>query len=68
MLPQDDLLSLFLSLAPEKTLEIGKMAQVLCQVSQTQPVGRRALASRLSMTEREIRAQPLRCLYHCPPH
>ena len=35
MLPQDDLLSLFLSLAPEKTLEIGKMAQVLCQVSQT---------------------------------
>ncbi|MBR6706325.1 MAG: hypothetical protein IKI84_06565 [Clostridia bacterium] len=56
MLPQDDLLSLFLSLAPEKTLEIGKMAQVLCQVSQTQPVGRRALAARLSMTEREIRA------------
>ncbi len=56
MLPQEDLLSLFLSLAPEKTLEIGRMAQVLCQVARSQPVGRRALASRLAMTEREIRA------------
>ena len=56
MLPQDDLLSLFLSLAPEKTLEIGRMAQVLCQVARSQPVGRRTLAARLSMTEREIRA------------
>ncbi len=56
MLPQDDLLSLFLSLAPDKTLEIGRMAQVLCRVAEAQPVGRRALAARLSMTEREIRA------------
>ena len=54
-MPQDDLLSLFLSLAPEKTLEIGRMAQVLCEVARLQPVGRRTLAARLSMTEREIR-------------
>lgn len=53
---QEDLLSLLRSLAPEQMEEIGRRAQVLTAVENMQPVGRRALAFRLNLPEREVRA------------
>lgn len=53
---QEDLLSLLRSLAPEQMEEIGRRAQVLTAVENMQPVGRRALAIRLNLPEREVRA------------
>ena len=49
-------LKLLERLSPERTLVLGRLARVLCEVADTQPVGRRALASRLGLTEREIRS------------
>lgn len=53
---QEDMLSLFRALAPEQTEEIGRRAQVLAAVESLQPVGRRALAAKLNLPEREVRA------------
>lgn len=53
---QEDMLSLLRALAPEQTEEIGRRAQVLTAVESLQPVGRRALAAKLNLPEREVRA------------
>lgn len=53
---QDELLSLLKVLAPEQMEEIGRRAQVLTGIENMQPVGRRALAARLNLPEREVRA------------
>lgn len=53
---QNDLLSLLRALAPDQMEEIGRRAQVLTGVENMQPVGRRALATRLNLPEREVRA------------
>lgn len=53
---QDDLLSLLKAIAPEQMDEIGRRAQVLTGIENMQPVGRRALAARLNLPEREVRA------------
>lgn len=53
---QDDILVLLRTIAPEQMEEIGRRAQVLTGIENMQPVGRRALASRLNLPEREVRA------------
>lgn len=50
-----DLLLLMNRLAPAQVEEIGRHAQVLTGIDNMQPVGRRALASRLHLPEREVR-------------
>ena len=55
-MPEADILSLFSRLSPERTQAIGRMAQVLCEVADCQPIGRRSIAARLSMAEREVRS------------
>jgi central glycolytic genes regulator len=51
-----DLLSLLQQLAPDLMEKLMLRAQVLERISALQPVGRRALAQRLHMPEREIRS------------
>lgn len=53
---QDDELTLLTRLAPDLMDEIGRRAMVLERIDALQPVGRRALASRLNLPEREVRA------------
>lgn len=43
-------------IAPDLMADIGRRAQVLASIESMQPVGRRALAARLSLPEREVRA------------
>lgn len=43
-------------IAPDLMADIGRRAQVLASVESMQPVGRRALAARLNLPEREVRA------------
>ena len=43
-------------MAPDLMADIGRRAQVLSSIETMQPVGRRALAARLNLPEREVRA------------
>jgi len=43
-------------MAPDLMSDIGRRAQVLTSIESMQPVGRRALAARLNLPEREVRA------------
>ena len=43
-------------IAPDLMADIGRRAQVLSSIESMQPVGRRALATRLNLPEREVRA------------
>ena len=43
-------------MAPDLMADIGRRAQVLTSIESMQPVGRRALAARLNLPEREVRA------------
>ena len=43
-------------IAPDLMADIGRRAQVLSSIETMQPVGRRALAARLNLPEREVRA------------
>lgn len=43
-------------IAPDLMSDIGRRAQVLASIETMQPVGRRALAARLNLPEREVRA------------
>ena len=52
----ESLLKLIKRIAPEQLLEIGRRAQVLTGIETMQPVGRRALSTRLNLSEREVRA------------
>ena len=51
-----DFLSLFSKLSPERTQAMGRMAQLICEVADFQPIGRRSVAWHLSITEREVRS------------
>lgn len=53
MLDEMKVLSL---IAPDLMADIGRRAQVLSSIETMQPVGRRALAARLNLPEREVRA------------
>lgn len=53
---EDQLLALLKRIAPDQMEEIGRRAQVLTGIENMQPVGRRALAARLNLPEREVRA------------
>lgn len=52
---QDELKVLSI-IAPDLMADIGRRAQVLSGIESMQPVGRRALAARLNLPEREVRA------------
>ena len=52
---QEDLLDLMQQLAPDLAREMGLRALVLERIAVLQPVGRRQLAARLNLPEREIR-------------
>ena len=52
---QDDTLALMQRLAPDLAQEIERRALVLERIGALQPVGRRQLAARLNMPEREVR-------------
>lgn len=53
---QDEaLLALMKCISPQQVEQIGRHAQVLTGIDNMQPVGRRALASRLRLPEREVR-------------
>ena len=43
-------------IAPDLMADIGRRAQVLASIETMQPVGRRALAARLNLPEREVRS------------
>ena len=43
-------------ISPDLMADIGRRAQVLSSIESMQPVGRRALAARLNLPEREVRA------------
>ncbi len=51
-----DELKVFSIIAPDLLADIGRRAQVLSGIENMQPVGRRALAARLNLPEREVRA------------
>lgn len=51
-----DELKVFSIIAPDLLADIGRRAQVLSGIEDMQPVGRRALAARLNLPEREVRA------------
>jgi len=51
---QDDYFALMQKLAPDLAQEIERRALVLERIGALQPVGRRALAARLNMPEREV--------------
>ncbi len=53
---QDDFLTLMQTLAPDLAEEMCRRALVLERIAALQPVGRRQLAARLNMPEREVRA------------
>lgn len=53
---QDDLIRLMQTLAPDLAAEMAQRAIVLERIASMAPVGRRQLAARLHLTEREIRA------------
>ena len=53
---QEDFLKLMQTLAPDLAEEMGRRALVLERIAALQPVGRRQLAARLNMPEREVRA------------
>ena len=53
---QNDTVALMRALAPDLTAEIAQRALVLERIAAMAPVGRRQLAAKLRMTEREIRA------------
>ena len=53
---QDDFIRLMQSLAPDLASEMSQRALVLERIASMAPVGRRQLAVRLRLTEREIRA------------
>ncbi len=53
---QEDFLGLMQHLAPDLAREMGRRALVLERIAAMQPVGRRQLAMRLNLPEREIRA------------
>ena len=53
---QNDTAALMRALAPDLTAEIDQRALVLERIAAMAPVGRRQLAARLHLTEREIRA------------
>ena len=53
---QDELIRLMQNLAPDLAAEMAQRALVLERIASMAPVGRRQLAVRLHMTEREIRA------------
>ena len=57
-----DFISLMRKLAPDLAEEMTRRALILDRIGATQPVGRRQLASRLNLSEREVRntAQRLR--------
>ena len=52
---QNDFISLMRKLAPDLTEEMARRAMILDRISLMQPVGRRQLANKLNLTEREIR-------------
>lgn len=52
---QNDFISLMRKLAPDLTDEMARRAMILDKISLMQPVGRRQLAGKLNLTEREIR-------------
>ena len=52
---QDDL-KVLSRIAPDLMADIGRRAQVLSSIESMQPVGRRALAARLNLPEREVRS------------
>ena len=52
---QDDYFSLMQKLAPDLAMQIERRALVLERIDALQPVGRRLLATRLNLPEREIR-------------
>lgn len=51
-----DEMSVLSRIAPDLMADIGRRAQVLSSIETMQPVGRRALAARLNLPEREVRA------------
>lgn len=53
---QNDFASLMQTLAPDLAAEISQRALVLERIASMAPVGRRQLAAKLHLTEREIRA------------
>lgn len=53
---QDDFIRLMQTLAPDLAAEMAQRALVLERIAAMAPVGRRQLAARLHLTEREIRA------------
>lgn len=53
---QDDIIRLMQTLAPDLATEMARRALVLERIAAMAPVGRRQLAARLHLTEREIRA------------
>ena len=54
--PLQDELKVLRQLAPELMRDIARRAQMLTCIESMQPVGRRALAARLGLPEREVRA------------
>jgi central glycolytic genes regulator len=52
----EDELKVLGRIAPDLMADIGRRAQVLSSIESMQPVGRRALAARLNLPEREVRA------------
>ena len=52
---QDDYFSLMQKIAPDLAQQIERRALVLERIDALQPVGRRLLASRLNLPEREVR-------------
>ena len=55
-MPVLDDMTVLSRIAPDLMADIGRRAQVLSSIESMQPVGRRALAARLNMPEREVRA------------
>lgn len=53
---QEDFLKLMQRLAPDLAQEMARRALVLERIAALEPVGRRQLAAKLHMTEREVRA------------
>jgi central glycolytic genes regulator len=54
--PVLDEMTVLSRIAPDLMADIGRRAQVLSSIESMQPVGRRALAARLNLPEREVRA------------
>ena len=52
----EDLFGLMQSLAPDLVEELSRRALVLERISALQPIGRRQLAAKLNLPEREVRA------------